>query len=198
MGNFTLEDSGARRQFDTGSMRDVDTDKPRYDLIPPEGLYRLAMLYTRGAKKYEPRNWEKGQPCSVVLASLMRHVEKYRQGDRTEDHLAAVAWNAFALMTFEDRVEKGELPASLLDAGASIKVREEHAAKTAYMDIVLNEMLKLLVEGDGWAFSTREFFVLANDLWPAYLGAATEADVEAALYNDDRFSLDEHGRWIAS
>jgi hypothetical protein len=32
----------------------------------------------------------------------MRHVEAYRMGDKSEDHLAAIAWNAFTIMQFED------------------------------------------------------------------------------------------------
>ena len=31
----------------------------------------------------------------------MRHVEAYRMGEKTEDHLAAICWNSFAIMQFE-------------------------------------------------------------------------------------------------
>jgi hypothetical protein len=33
---------------------------------------------------------------------MMAHFEKYRCGDRTEDHLAALAWGAFVLMHYEE------------------------------------------------------------------------------------------------
>ena len=198
MADFTLEDSGARREFVTGSMRDVDTDKPRYDLIPPEGLYRLAMLYTRGAKKYAPRNWEKGQPCSVVLASMMRHVEKYRQGDRTEDHLAAVAWNAFAIMTFEDRVEAGELPPQLLDTGASEQVKAEVVLRNINLQVFLRDnLLEMLREGN-WGLTTRELYVISQDRWPKLIGDVSEELFERLVLMGDVFSLDADGRWIAS
>lgn len=98
---YRTKDSGQREQFNTGSQRDMQAGKPRYDLIPPKPLKRLAELYARGAEKYDDHNWHKGQNTSRILASLMRHVESYRLGDREEDHLAAIAWNAFALMEFE-------------------------------------------------------------------------------------------------
>jgi hypothetical protein len=98
---YELPDSGKRESFALGAVRDVQDDKPRYDLIPPKSLLRLAMHYTRGARKYGDRNYEKGIPNSRTLASLMRHVEAYRLHDTAEDHLAAIAWNAFTLMFFE-------------------------------------------------------------------------------------------------
>src|SRR5690606_24318634 len=81
---FTTKDSGKREEFASGAVRDVQADKPRYDLIPPKGLRRVADLYARGAVKYEEMNWRKGMPSSRIMASLLRHVEAYRAGDRTE------------------------------------------------------------------------------------------------------------------
>lgn len=101
MANYVTKDSGKREEFESGAVRDVQDDKPRYDLIPPKGLRRVADLYARGAVKYDDNNWRKGMPSSRVMASLLRHVEAYRAGDRTEDHLAAICFNTFALMEFE-------------------------------------------------------------------------------------------------
>lgn len=98
---FVTKDSGKREEFSSGSLRDTQDGKPRYSLIPPEPLKRLADLYVRGADKYGEYNWTKGQPTSRILDSLMRHVEAYRSGETSEDHLAAIAWNAFAIMHFE-------------------------------------------------------------------------------------------------
>lgn len=92
---------GEKQVFESGAQRDEQTGKPRYDLIPPLPLRRLAELYARGAEKYDDHNWAKGMPTSRILASLLRHIEGYRSGDQAEDHLAAVAWNAFAIMQFE-------------------------------------------------------------------------------------------------
>lgn len=40
-----IEDSGERRGFDTGAKRDVDHDKPRFDLIPITVLQRVVQCY---------------------------------------------------------------------------------------------------------------------------------------------------------
>lgn len=98
---FITRDSGQREDFASGARRDTQDGKPRYDLIPPRPLKRLAELMARGAEKYGDSNWTLGMPSSRFLASLMRHQEAYRLGDRTEDHLAAVAFNAFSIMYFE-------------------------------------------------------------------------------------------------
>lgn len=112
---FVTLDSGKREEFNTGSRRDTQDGKPRYDLIPVSSLKRLAGLYARGADKYGDHNWAKGQPFSRTLASLLRHVYAWQEGERTEDHLAAVAWGAFALMYYEDRIEAKRLPTELND-----------------------------------------------------------------------------------
>ena len=100
--NFTTKDSGKRQAFETGMVRDTQDGKPRFDLLPTESLRRLADLYARGAEKYDDDNWKKGQPYSRAYASLFRHLIQWREGDRSEDHMAAVAWNAFALMFYEE------------------------------------------------------------------------------------------------
>lgn len=98
---YETKDSGNREEFGSGAVRDTQNDKPRYDLIPPKGLKRVAELYARGAAKYDDHNWRKGMPSSRFMASLLRHVEQYRAGDRDEDHLAGAIFNALALIEFE-------------------------------------------------------------------------------------------------
>lgn len=108
-----LPDSGTRKEFSTGSVRDSAENRGRFDLITPIGLLRLAIHYERGARKYLSRNWEKGQETGRYVESMMRHLNSYMAGDRTEDHLAAVAWNAFALMHTGTKIKEGKLPDSL-------------------------------------------------------------------------------------
>lgn len=99
---YVTKDSGHRQEFETGMRRDVQTGKPRYDLIPPRPLKRLAELYSRGAEKYGEWNWSKGAPYSRFVASTMRHLFQYIMGERDEDHLAAVCFNVMAMMHFDD------------------------------------------------------------------------------------------------
>jgi hypothetical protein len=40
---------------------------------------------------------------------------KYQQGKRDEDHLAAIMFNAMALIHYEEMIERGLLPAELND-----------------------------------------------------------------------------------
>lgn len=143
---FTTKDSGERQRFATGAQRDVQTGKGRYDRIPPqlidnlaqalEGplgedrnvllglalipmrpLLRLAALYGRGAAKYGPSNWLKGIPLSRIFDSMARHANRFKAMLHDEDHLAAVAWNAFALIETEQLAIDGKLPKELLDLG---------------------------------------------------------------------------------
>ena len=110
-----VEDSGKRQKFNTGSVRDTREGKGRYDLLPPEAIYRLAVHFANGAVKYGDRNWEKGQPLSRYLDSALRHLFKYLGGSRVEDHLAAAAWNALCCIQTEHWVNTGKLPKELDD-----------------------------------------------------------------------------------
>lgn len=112
---FVTKDSGEREVFASGMVRDVRTGKGRWDLIPTDGLARVAGLYERGAVKYGPRNWEKGSEFSRYMDSMIRHAFQASAGMTDEDHLAAVAWNALAIMDHQARVARGELPESLND-----------------------------------------------------------------------------------
>lgn len=102
-------DSGKRRQFASGAVRDVDNDKPRPDLISPFFKERLGNWLAKGAIKYEPWNWAKGMPMSTVIASLERHIMKFQQGLTDEDHLAGIAANAMFLLDFDERIKRGLL-----------------------------------------------------------------------------------------
>lgn len=93
-----MRDSGNRRQFETGAVRDMAGGKGRFDLIPPGPLMRLARHYEAGAVKYGERNWEKGIDSSSYIDSALRHIIQYMGGCREEDHLAAVVFNVFGLM----------------------------------------------------------------------------------------------------
>ena len=115
MSDYITKDSGERRKFNTGAQRDVVNGKGRYDLISPIMIERLAKLLQRGAEKYNDRNWEKGMPLSVYMDSGMRHLFKFLEGHRDEDHLIAAIWNLQALLHIEEMVKRGVLSEELLD-----------------------------------------------------------------------------------
>lgn len=77
----------------------------RMDLIPAEPLWMLGEIYGRGAEKYDERNWEKGYQWSLSLAALMRHLNRWQQGEIIDEdgfhHLTAVIFHAMALQYFE-------------------------------------------------------------------------------------------------
>lgn len=118
-------DSGQRTTFNTGSQRDIQENKGRFDLISPWALIRLARVLERGAKKYEARNWEKGQPFSQYINSTTRHIVQFLAGDRSEDHLGQAMWNLHALVHTEELVARGLLPRELNDMPAPTK-KPEH------------------------------------------------------------------------
>lgn len=110
-----VKDSGQREDMETGSKRDTQVGKGRTDLLPPWAIRRDAKHYENGAAKYGDNNWLLGQKSSRYVASLIRHVLDYMMGDRSEDHLAAIRWNAAGIMTNEDFVDRGLYPAEMHD-----------------------------------------------------------------------------------
>lgn len=112
---YVTKDSGNRREFPTGSVRDVRDGKGRFDLLWFEFIRRMAGIMERGAKKYEDRNWEKGQPVMSSYDSAMRHLGQAGEGLEDEDHLAAVAVNAMFMAFTIEMTRRGELPEELDD-----------------------------------------------------------------------------------
>ena len=83
-----------------------DAGKLRFDLLPVRPLMLLVDVYTRGAKKYADRNWEKGLQWGRVFSAMMRHAWAWWAGEKHDPvdgqhHLASVAWCALTLMEYE-------------------------------------------------------------------------------------------------
>jgi len=112
-----VKDSGERQQFSTGSVRDTQVGKGRFDLIPTDALRRLAQHYENGARKYGDRNWEKGQPLGRYLDSAFRHLVNVLDGKTDEDHASAVSWNLFGYIHTLEAIKAGKLPLELDDLG---------------------------------------------------------------------------------
>jgi hypothetical protein len=110
-----LKDSGTRREFSTGAVRDAAEGKGAFDLLPIYGILAGALQMERGAKKYAARNWEAGMPLSRFADSAMRHLAKLIAGFDDEPHLDAALWNLMCLAEGRERIKRGLWPAELDD-----------------------------------------------------------------------------------
>jgi hypothetical protein len=111
----SLKDSGTRQEFKSGAVRDVQGGKGRYDLLPSAGIFAVARVFEEGAKKYLPRNYEKGIPLSRFIDSALRHLFKHLEGFRDEPHMAQTLWNCLAYIHTATMIERGLLPEELND-----------------------------------------------------------------------------------
>jgi hypothetical protein len=111
------------------AIRDAADDKPRPDLISPFAEERVGHWLRMGAAKYAERNWEHGMPFSRCIASLRRHLMRFQQGRRDEDHLAAIIFNAMAVIHYEEMIARGVLPAALNDMPAYAVLRKLRRAR---------------------------------------------------------------------
>lgn len=91
------------RTFESGAKRDSDLNKPYVHNLQGYTRLRFGYLTRMGAEKYGDGNFLKGFPKEDALKSLDRHLAKYLDGDRTEDHLAAIIFNTQLVMLEEKR-----------------------------------------------------------------------------------------------
>lgn len=88
-------------QYEGGGCREDKCGKGHYTSLSAVAMRRLAERYEYGDVEHGDANWKTGLPASGCVNSIFRHLLEYLDGDDVEDHLAAVAWNASALMEFE-------------------------------------------------------------------------------------------------
>lgn len=95
--DFAVKDSGQRRIFESGMQRDIDDDKVNWALVADGPmLRRWAEHLTKGARKYDARNWMKAEGEAELLRfreSAFRHFVQWYLGEVDEDHAAAVMFN---------------------------------------------------------------------------------------------------------
>lgn len=97
----SVKDSGERRTYETGAVRDRAIGKGRFDLLPPKSIKRVAQHFENGIEKYGERNWEKGINISDYIDSSLRHIFCYLDGENEEDHLSAATWNLLCAIQTE-------------------------------------------------------------------------------------------------
>lgn len=113
-----LKDSGERIQFESGMVRDIEDDKPGFHFLIPKNipfkhqmLTRVAEHLRKGAKKYSPRNWEKGNTdaeAERARESALRHMMQWINGETDEDHAAAVISNIIFSETMQYKADLGK------------------------------------------------------------------------------------------
>ena len=85
-----------------------DGGKPRWDLLPYDALEEVVKVYTMGAGKYAPRNWEAGMSYSRAFGSLMRHITAFWNGEDLDQesgyhHLGHAVFRCLQLIAFTQR-----------------------------------------------------------------------------------------------
>jgi hypothetical protein len=90
-----------------GSFRDRPVGKGLFTCMPMNAITRLSKRYEYGKLKYGMAEaYKDGLPVTDCMDSMFRHLVSYLEGDNTEDHMAAVAWGAFAVMFMEEKRPK--------------------------------------------------------------------------------------------
>jgi hypothetical protein len=110
-----LPDTGERRKFETGAVRDASRGKGHFHSIPPLALRKLAKRFEDGAAKYSENNWMKGIPLSAYVDSIERHFLAIQEGLTDEDHAGALIWNACCMAWTDEEIRAGRLPEELDD-----------------------------------------------------------------------------------
>ena len=118
MSDFIIRDSGKRQEFEGGMIRDTQENKIDYARVLDGPMFsRWAQHLTKGCEKYpdvEPGvpNWTlaKGQAEYVRFKkSAIRHFIQAMQGQKDEDHFAAVFFNLNGMAYIEDKLNEAKL-----------------------------------------------------------------------------------------
>lgn len=110
---FTVKDSGERQRFESGMQRDTTKGKINYTLAVDGPMFkRYAEHLTKGAQKYEARNWMKAAGAAEharFKESAFRHFMQWYLDERDEDHAAAVWFNINGAEYVVERLQAREL-----------------------------------------------------------------------------------------
>lgn len=102
-----IKDSGNKREFKTGAVRNTGEGKGRMDLLMWNAIIELSKHCEQGAKIYGENNIDKGIPLHSLIDSGARHLAKFITGQRDENHLVAACWNLMWALEFS--ITKPEL-----------------------------------------------------------------------------------------
>lgn len=78
-----------------------DSEKIRMELIPPSLLKAVGTVLTFGAKKYAPRNWERGIEWGRVYGAAQRHLNSWWSGEQLDPETGySHLWHAACCLAF--------------------------------------------------------------------------------------------------
>lgn len=92
---------------DTSVKNDIIDNKVRMDLLPWRELEEIAKVYTAGAKKYGPNQWQNlPDGYQRYKGAMLRHLTELEKGNEFDEdtgcrHAAQIAWNAIAMLHFK-------------------------------------------------------------------------------------------------
>jgi hypothetical protein len=110
-----IKDSGERREFKTGAVRDRGVGKGMPNLVPSWVIWLISRVYEDGSYKYASRNWERGMPLSNYIDSIERHLAKHKAGMRDEPHMSQLVWNGIGYIFTAWLIRLGYRPTELND-----------------------------------------------------------------------------------
>lgn len=102
-----IKDSGQREEFSNWFIRDIDSDKLRFDLIPIWQLKSLAKQYTDWMQKYWEDNWKLARWKKAIerfKQSAYRHFVERQEWIYDENHNDAAIFNIMAYEYHRDRM----------------------------------------------------------------------------------------------
>lgn len=109
---------------------DYKDHKLRWDLLPLKEIEDIVKVYTAGADKYGPNNWQNlSDGYNRYKGAMLRHLMEYEKGNIIDEetgclHVAQVAWNAIAMLYFskQDKENKQDQLLKALDKRIEEKV----------------------------------------------------------------------------
>ncbi len=79
----------------------LDTNKDPWHLAPFDAITAIVKVLAFGAKKYAPRNWEKGMDWSRLYSALMRHLVAWWSGEKADSDTGySHLWHAGCCILF--------------------------------------------------------------------------------------------------
>lgn len=97
---------------DGGGLRYNDGKVP-ISLVPPSAIRAIARVFGYGAKKYAPRNWERGMKWTIPYECAMRHLLAWMDGEENDKesglpHLEHAICNLAILIEYQKTYRQGD------------------------------------------------------------------------------------------